>query len=91
VAVIEQPIPPKSLAKLTMAPADAAFWTGEQRLACAVLTQAVSDLRSPSAQTRAASRAFFHDDTLRDFWGEVLGIEDGLARYAATIEREPHA
>jgi len=70
-----------------MLPDDAAaVWTGEQRLACALLWQAVTDLRSPSASVRAASRAFFLDTpALRDFWGEVLGIEDGVARYAARL------
>jgi hypothetical protein len=90
VAVIEQPIPPQSLAKLTMIPGDTAgVSTGEQRLAVAVLKQAITDLRSPDVQTREASRAFFHgeDTTMREFWGEVLGIEEGLARYAARLSR----
>jgi hypothetical protein len=86
---------PRLLRTFAMVPSETPpVWTGEQRLAFAVLQQAVTDLHSPYASTRASSHAFFQDVLLRTFWGEVLGVEDGLTRYAqrlATQGDDTHA
>ena len=56
-------------------------------LAAAVLRQALADVRSPKVKIRRQARRFWADVATVRLWGEVLGIEDVLLRYAAQVVR----